>query len=70
MRLMRFGPVAALDRPQDVVLRQRFQVIGDLPHSLVECFRQLPRRGALERTVEVGAENPPAQRVADGADQL
>jgi hypothetical protein len=70
MSLMRFLPIAALDRPQDAVLRQRLQVIGDLPHSLVESFRQLPRRCPLERTVEVGVEDPPAQRMADSADQL
>ena len=39
-------------------------------HSLVEGLRQLPRRGALERAVEIGAEDPPAQGVADGTDLL
>jgi hypothetical protein len=45
-------------------------VIGDLPYSLVECFSQVPRGRALERSVEIGGEDAPAQGMADGADQL
>ena len=66
----RILPLAALNRAQDVALRQRLQVIGDLPHPLVEGLRQLPRRKTLGGAIEKGGEDPPAQRVADGADQL
>jgi hypothetical protein len=70
MRLLRLLPIAALDRPQDVALRQRLQVIGDLPYSLVHCFRQIGCGCPLDRSLEVGEEDPPSERMADSADQL
>jgi hypothetical protein len=70
MSLLRLLPIAALGRPQDLAFRQRLQVVGDLPHPLVQRLRQLIGRGALDGTPQVSVEDLPAHGVADGADQL
>jgi hypothetical protein len=70
MRLFRVLPIAAADRPHDLALRERLEVIGDLPYSLFEHARQLGGRGELDGPGQVGEEDPPPHRVADGADQL